>query len=355
MIIDAAVHPFITGRDWEAMLPKPWRDAKRPLPFGALFEAPFPDLGDREAASDPVRTGDVLFGERDLDAAVLSPLTLGLLPNPHHFAAVSRAANEWLGERWLDPADATHRVFGSIRVPITDTYAALQEIDRWVTDRRFVQIVVPLRTFSQFGDERYFPIWEAAAAAGMPVYVKDDLATTVEFPHSSVGQPATFAENDATRAMLAIVQLASLITAGVFERLPQLRFIFGDGGADLAASLLWRLDNDWRSMRVEVPWVTELPSEIAMRVARFVSQAHEQVGDAAGDEPDPYRTGRLEKQLIFGSHYPYWDRVDATSLVRRFGDAGRDAVLANTLLDVTPRLAEAILRSVPAQPSNSSA
>lgn len=284
MIVDAAVHPLMPDAEYAARLPSPWRDAMGllPQPFGKLYEAPFPDADETDLAARVLTEADV---------AVLAPPTRGLLPNPRHLDAVARATNDWQADTWLtDP-----RWRGSVRVAVTDPPAAVAEIERHAGDGRFVQVAVPLRVHDHYGDERYFPIWAAAARHGFPVYVLDDLASASEPVRSPVGQPATWAENDALRALLSLVHLSSLVVAGVFGRLPDLRFVFGDGGAGLAAPLLWRLDKDWRSGRVEAPWLEEPPSATAARHAVFVT-APEDVTDAI-------------VPTVWGSRLPFWDRV----------------------------------------------
>jgi uncharacterized protein len=347
MLIDAAVHPLMSIEAYLELLESPWRDhvSWEVLPnlYGKLFEPPFPDVADPDAASDAGRAAEVLFDHRGVDAAVLTPLTRGLLPNPQHLTAVARATNVWLKEKWLDSG---RPYFGSIRVPITDVHAAVREIEMWADEPRFVQIAVPLRTFAQYGDERYFPIWKAASERGLPVFVLDDLATAAEYPHSPVGQPIHFAENDAMRAPLSLVHLLSVITSGMLDRLPALRFIFGDGGLDIALPLLWRADNEWRSGRVEIPWVTDPPSEIANNVARFVSQAQDGTSDGVHRDADLARITHAETQLIFGSHYPYWDSVDPDELTAGWSAAHRARAVAETALEVMPRLASQ-LRTMP--------
>jgi uncharacterized protein len=125
----------------------------------------------------------------------------------------------------------------------------------------------------------------------------------------------------------------------MLDRLPGLRFIFGDGGLDIAVPLLWRADNEWRSGRVEIPWVTESPSEIASNVARFVSQAQDGTPDGVHQDAELAKITRAETQLIFGSRYPYWDSVDPHELTDGWSEVSRARVVAENALEVMPRLA----------------
>lgn len=340
MIVDAAVHPLMGDDEYRQRLPSPWRNQQPvlPAPFGKLFEAPFPEIADLAAAESPAAIAETLFGPAGVDAAVLTPLTRGLLHNPQQAAAVATATNEWLYERWLD-GGRHPRLFGAIRLAVEDAHAAVREIERWAEEPSFVQVAVPLRAFAPYGDERYFPIWEAAAEHGLPVYVQDDLSIAVEHPHSPVGQPLYFAENDALRTMSCIVHLASLITSDIHSRLPGQHFLFGDGGSDMAMPLLWRLDSDWRNGRSEVPWLDEPPSVIAGRFGRFVSQAQDGTADGSNRAPELARISRVEERMIYGSHRPYWDEVEVEALAGGWDEGRRARVLGGNALDALPRLA----------------
>jgi predicted TIM-barrel fold metal-dependent hydrolase len=285
MIVDAAVHPLMPDAEYDRRLGAPWRHAMGllPSPFGKLYEAPFPDTIAPHTLAERIVA----------DTAVLTPPTRGLLPNPEHLAAVARVTNDWLEDEWLGG-----RFYGTARLPITDPAAAIAEIGRIASTPRYVGVAVPLRVHAHYGDERYFPIWEAAAAHGLPVFVLDDLASAAEYVRSPVGQPLSWAENDALRHLLPLVHLTSLVVAGVFGRLPGLRFVFLDGGADLVEPLLWRVDKDWRSGRVETPWLEELPSTIALRHAQFVATPSDTTTDGA----------------IYGSRLPFWDANPANGL-----------------------------------------
>jgi predicted TIM-barrel fold metal-dependent hydrolase len=125
-----------------------------------------------------------------VDHAVLSPTTRGYWPNPQQATAVARAANTLLAEKWLNAPEADGRFLGSIRVQMNDTDTALREIDRWADDDRFVQLVVPARALATYGEQRFFPIWRAAAERGLVVFVHDDFATLVEPPPTQVGFPS---------------------------------------------------------------------------------------------------------------------------------------------------------------------
>ncbi|HET6509947.1 MAG TPA: amidohydrolase family protein [Baekduia sp.] len=343
MVVDAAVHPSISTEEYLRRLPGPWRDHNMglPTPLGRLWETPIDEVADLAAAGDPERVAEAVFGAGDVDAAILTPLTRGILPNRLHATAVAAATNDWLAEAFLD-GSADERFYGSIRVAVTDVEGAVREIERWAGNPRFVQVAVGLRAFAHFGEEQYLPIWEAAAAHGLPVYVQDDLANAAEMWHSVAGQPVHWAEADTLRALTAIVQMASVMGSGLYERLPDLRFIFGDGGLDLAPTLLWRLNNDWRAGRVEVPWIEELPSTLVQRYARFVCSYTDGRPDGETLDPELVAVTRPGTLAIYGSHHPHWDGATRAEATEGLGDEDAARVLAGNALETIPRLAAAL-------------
>ncbi len=56
-------------------------------------------------------------------------------------------------------------------VPYEDGAAAAREIELRAGDKNFAQVLLLSRTSEPLGHRRYWPIYEAAAAAGLPVAV----------------------------------------------------------------------------------------------------------------------------------------------------------------------------------------
>jgi predicted TIM-barrel fold metal-dependent hydrolase len=339
MIIDCAVHPVLLDDAFNRVVGPPWNLRQVGSLFGDKYGAPFDQLSvPVEQAASPSAVVDRLLRGAGVDYAVLAPTTRGYWANPHQAAAVAHAANTMLFEDWLTAPEADGRFLGAIRVALNDTEVALREIDRWADDDRFVQIVVPARALATYGEQRFFPIWRAAAERGLVVFIHDDLATIVEPPPSLVGYPSFFAEAHSLRPLSAIVQLASFIVSGVFERLPELRVVLGDVSVHAARSLLVRTDKDWQSDRVEVPWVTREPTTYLERHVRFVCQADDEIS------PHSPRTkgtigGDTSSLVVFGSRHPYWDGVATCDVFTTWPEEDRARCFADNALQFYPRLA----------------
>jgi predicted TIM-barrel fold metal-dependent hydrolase len=84
-------------------------------------------------------------------------------------------------------------------------------------------------------------------------------------------------------------------------------------GVAWVPSVLWRLDQDYKALRKETPWLKMLPSEYARRNIRFSTQPLER--------PDnlQHLWSILEAMegrntLLFASDYPHWDYDDVSTL-----------------------------------------
>jgi predicted TIM-barrel fold metal-dependent hydrolase len=325
-MIDCAVHPIASSDELREYMPAPYKLRSIPGPRRHLYQVPAGEFDPRAAPpgfvyterakfelesgapavlpyGDPGFVKDWLFGDGKLSYAVLAPLTRGILPDAEHGTAVCRATNEWLADRWL-PAD--RRFLASIRVNPMDPPGAVEEIHRWATNPAFVQVTVTTQSLQPYGQRHFFPIWEAASAAGLPVYIHTDFATGIEYWPTPVGYPSHFSELTAYQPCNSFLQLVSLIAEGVMERLPGLRIICGDGGQDFAAPLMWRFDKSWHGLRVETPGAVSAPSRYLSEQVHFVWHHWEGAG-SPDVRAEWMKMGRASEFLVYGSNYPYWD------------------------------------------------
>ncbi len=86
--------------------------------------------------------------------------------NQDFAAALSHAVNEWQLEEWVKPEP---RLRAGIVVPQEDPATAVAEIEARAGNTAFRQIIVSPRTAEPLGRRRYWPIFAAAQAAGLPI------------------------------------------------------------------------------------------------------------------------------------------------------------------------------------------
>ena len=106
----------------------------------------------------------------------------------------------------------------------------------------------------------------------------------------------------ATRSIVAQAQVLSLVTEGVFDRVPSLRVVLLECGFSWLPPLLWRFDKDWKAVWREVPWVKDKPSEYVRRHFRAATApaqlpADPHAGRPAGRDARRQRHARLRQRL----------------------------------------------------------
>lgn len=298
-------------------LPREWVHFKDLLYGGGLLGASVifapPNEGRRldafgedgaPAGSDPGLTGRQLFDEAGVDIAVIIPLTDKSAANPEHEAAMAAANNAWLAASWLGAYNGHERYKGTLRVS-SDPDLAVQEIEKWAGHPHFVQVMLNPYLGIPLGQRQFWPVYEAASRAGLVVCTHVTLQRPGPALLTSSGAPRTFLENHAQFSMLYAAHLTSMLEEGVFERFPELRFTFVEGGYSWVLPLLWRLDKLWTSLGAEVPLLKRKPSEYVREHVSFTRQPYEEPRDAT------WMARVIEwlgpKTLEFATDYPHWD------------------------------------------------
>jgi len=156
--------------------------------------------------------------------------------------AIARDANDTMHE-----AIKAHptRFAGFAALPTADPAAAVTELERTVRQLGFKGAMINGHTGGEFlDDKKYWPIFEAAQALGVPVYLHP------RDPHPAV-MKAYFEgyEELATAAwgfsMDTVAHFLRMICAGVLDTFPDLKFILGHLGEGLPF-FLPRLDDHTR-------------------------------------------------------------------------------------------------------------
>ncbi|HET6307832.1 MAG TPA: amidohydrolase family protein, partial [Rhodopila sp.] len=199
----------------------------------------------------------------------------------------------------------------SIVVPYEWAEAAAAEIRRWAGHKDFVQVLLLSRTAEPLGNRRYWPIYEAAAEANLPVAVH--AFGYGGAPITSAGWPSHYIEEMTGHAQSCQAGLASMVIEGIFERFPGLRVIMVEAGFAWAPSFAWRLDKAWKTLRAETPHLKQLPSEYLRRQVWWTSQPMEE------PEPRSHLLDTMEwmgtDRLLFATDYPHWDFDDPTHVL----------------------------------------
>jgi predicted TIM-barrel fold metal-dependent hydrolase len=260
----------------------------------------------------------------DANGIVLGILAM-IRPHPGGFqnldlsGALCRAINDWQVAEWtgLEP-----RLKACIVVPYEDAAASVAEIERWAGHGDMVQVLLLSRTVEPLGNRRYWPIYEAATRAGLPVGIH--AFGNGGQPTSSTGWSSFYIEDMVGHSQSCQAVVSSMVTEGLFARLPALRIVMIEAGFAWLPSLAWRMDRVWHRLKAENPALTRLPSDYIHDHIWLTTQPMEEPGT-----PEHLRDtlGWIGMdRLLFATDYPHWDYDDPQqSLKIALSPAERDA------------------------------
>ncbi len=340
-VVDCDIHPQFARRD-EILpfLPRRWRDYI--AQFGGHYRQPLadtlshprinPEVSRRDAwppTGGPPGSDLQFMREQLLDAynlawGILMPLNRGPgnQRNLEYGAALARAVNDWQIAYWVEREP---RLKASIVVTQEDTDAAIAEIEARAGDQRFVQVMMPPRSLEPLGRRRYWPIYEAAIAAGRPVALH--VGGINGYPSTGGGWPSYYIEEQHSNVQGMQGLVTSLVIEGVFERYPALRVVLVEGGIAWARSLMWRLDKHWRRLKSEAPHLRRLPSEYIRSNIYYTTQPLDEP-DCDADLLEAYEAVGLDR-VMYSSDYPHWDMDEPAFVLSklRISDADRTRIM----------------------------
>lgn len=311
-IIDADVHempvsvkdllPYLAPQ-WHKFIASGWTNPyffsyAYPTEHGFARADAVPERGG-PAGSDPELLREQLLDQHGVDVGILTGL---FYPADSHvqfeFAtALASAYNDWIVDKWL-AFDA--RLRGSVCVNVNDPEGAAREIDRIGADPRFLQVMLP-PLHEGYGQSRYDPIFEAAIRNGLLVAIHPS-----SYAPTAIGYPPYLVEwRICSAPQHHMSQVVSLIFSGVFERHPELRMVLIEGGWTWLPHLLGRMDENYRSLRAEVPWLKRMPSRYVLDHMRFTTQP---MPDMTADQLLSFlELIGSDEMLLFSSDYPHFD------------------------------------------------
>ena len=292
--------------------------------FGALATGmrrdALPEAG--PGGSDPALMEEQLLVQAGVTYAILIPLTITGMANPEHEAAMCAATNAWLAHKWLGEYNAHGRYRGSIMVCPDLPETAIEEIERWSKHGGFVQVMIPPMARGSYGLPQYFPVFEAAARHGLPVGIHINRTPGMALL-SPVGFVSYYFEFHPQYTMYYYPHVASLVMAGIFAKIPELRFVLVEGGVSWLTPFMWRLDHYWQEFGSEVPWLDKPPSEYVRKHVLVTTQPLERPSEPR--RLNEYLGWMGSKQMVmFSTDYPHWDYDHPEPTLRRLPSEVRE-------------------------------
>lgn len=339
-VIDTDIHPMYNPERVADYLPEPWKTRflsgnRGPgtlgywNPGGVIRADSVTEEGER-IGNDPHLLARHFLDEQNIAFGILNPesgIHIGTSPELDYSAALLSALNDHFIHDWL-PVDPRYRL--SITVGPNDPVAAAAEIRRVGGTPGVVQVVMGSGANMSYGHRFYHPIYEAAQEMGLPVAIHPgNEGVGITGPTGAAGYASTYFEWHSGLVTSYITHLISLINEGVFVRYPDLHFVMIEGGVSWLPPLMWRMDKNWKALRMTVPWLTERPSATIERHVRLTTQPIEEPEDPAHLRQ---MLGMFDyrRMLMFSSDYPHWDGDTPDFAARFIPKEGRDNVLRET-------------------------
>jgi uncharacterized protein len=320
IVVDADVHVHESPGELAPYCDMPWRKSLEVLAnvperyldipgfssgAGSL-SAPFPGGHDsKRMVTTPEQMREEL-SELSIDIAVLFPdhlLKLPVLPQKDYAAALARAYNAWLVDRWCRPQ---YQLLGCIIAAPQDPEDAAREIRRYAKDPGVVGVYLGLAGVDPlWGDRKYDPIYEAAQEAGLPVLLHSVTVIHPVFPWQLQGFDTEMARHTIAHPFAVMANLVSMITTGVPVRFPDLQIAFIEAGISWVPFIMNRLDKEYIERRREVPFLDQRPSHY-IRKFYFGTQPVEEPENPE-DLVTLIKLYGGEETTMFASDWPHHD------------------------------------------------
>ena len=334
--VPVEIYPYLSKR-WQDYMETYGIIYRQGFPTGPAFPKGQPNAARRDAyppgGGKPGSDLDFMRSQHldpnNVQLGILNPLSCGQgVQNQDFSAAYCNAVNHWQIAEWTSKES---RLKASLMVPYEDPSASVKEIDLWGGDSNFAQILLLSRTAEPLGQRKYWPIFEAACRAYLPVAVH--AFGYGGAPVTGGGWPSFYIEEMVGHAENTQSLLTSMVFEGVFERFPKLKLILVEAGFAWLPALSWRLDKLWNRMRAEIPHVTRPPSELIRQHVWLTTQPMEE------PEPREHLLDTIEwigwDKLLFATDYPHWDFDEPSrALPIRVGKEQKEAFFLKNALEL---------------------
>jgi uncharacterized protein len=317
-IIDADGHinDHVYGDEIAAYMPKGNQMAKL---FPELDHLHFRYLKqNRRATGNPTPDDWMRFLDKTgISWTVLYPtagLATGRIMSEEWAVIACKAYNTWLYERFLSQSP---RLRGVALLPFQNVDAAVIELRRAVKELGMLGGMLPSNGEAiqgHLGNKVYWPIYEEAEKLGCAIAVHVGClhhmgldAFSTYYPVHALGHPFSL-----------MIQAAGMLAHGVFQRFPNLRVAFLEGGATWVPFMMDRLDRSYHDGHVQLDLEGNViggPAQGEKASEYFKKQLREGrifVGfDCDDDGLGTAVTKAGREPFLFGSDFPH-EVFDAT-------------------------------------------
>jgi predicted TIM-barrel fold metal-dependent hydrolase len=217
----------------------------------------------------------------NVDRSLLMPgqnLRLGMVHHDELAAGIAQAYNDWVLDNYLD---GNADLYGAITVAPQKPTLAAEEIEKRADESDFIGVYLPSGgVMPPLGHERYFPIYEAAENAGLPVLLHGAVTGVMSTaPPVWRGTKRLIDLHTTAFVIDQMIHLSTLVTNGVPVRYPGVDFVIQEAGIGWIPYFTHRIDDEYSEKSEDAPLLERPPSEYIRDRFYFSSQPLEGVDD----------------------------------------------------------------------------
>jgi predicted TIM-barrel fold metal-dependent hydrolase len=275
LVVDCDVHVHESPGELAPYCDMPWRKALENVadveeyyldipgfsPGMTWYEARFPSGHEGRRMVHSAEQMREELDEIHVDIGVLFPdhlLKLAMITQAEYAAALARAYNAWLLEKWCSQEKG---LLGCIIACPQDPEDAAREIRRYAREPGMVGVYLPCAGLDPlWGHRRYDPIYEAAQETDLPVLLHSVTVVHPVFPFNLHVFETEFGRHICGHTFSIMANLVHMISAGVPVRYPDLRIACTEVGISWVPFLMNRMDKEYLERRREIPILEERPS-----------------------------------------------------------------------------------------------
>jgi len=313
VVLDADGHIHEDGEGISQFLPPLYKNAGPYAPVG-LFP-PLDHLHSAHLVQTPaVGRGKVgpdewimFLDDVGIDTTVLYPtmgLAYGKIVSQDWAIAVCRAYNDWLHQTYLVKSP---RFRGMGLIPMQEPEAAVEELRRVVEELGMHGAMLPSMGLpNHLGAKEYWPVYREAERLGCCLAIHGGCHSGMGFDHLNVYAPV----HGMGHPMGIMIGLAGIVFNGIFDRFPNIKIAFLEGGVAWFLMAMERFDGSHAShseyqIREDLLG-PKLDEKVSDYMIRHIKAGRLYIGVEGGEPALSYAISQVGSEpFLYSSDFPH--------------------------------------------------
>ena len=236
------------------------------------------------AGSDKPFLKSQLFQEMGISAGILNGsgiIGVSNMPEMEYPHELAKAYNNWMISEWLDKDDC---FYGSLHIALQNVEESAAMIRDLGSHSKIVQVILPAGTAMPISHKNYAPILQACNDMELAIALHIWQPSVMNNVCTPIGNPNLYAEWRTLAGMPHMAQLVNVIYNGVFVTYPKLKIMFLEAGYTWLIYFLNRMEQMYKSLRAEMPWLEHPPIHYVKKHCRFSTQPLEELNISSSPE-----------------------------------------------------------------------